>query len=77
MKAGGTYLSTVEIPPGKPIVIIVREVVNLNTATDSLDLAEEGFPNALLGISSKVAVAESDVDAGLESRVESFDAVGG
>ena len=55
----------------------MREVVNLNTATDSLDLAEEGLPNAPLGIGSKVAVAESDVDAGLESRVESFDAVGG
>ena len=77
MRARGTYLSTVEIPPSKSIIIIVREVVHLNTATDSLDLAEEGFPNAVLGLGSKVAVAESDVNAGLESRVEGFDAVGG
>ena len=77
MKARGTYLSTVEIPPCKPIIIIAREVVNLNATTDGLDLADKGFPNAFLGLGCKVTVAQSDVDAGLKSRVESFDAVGG
>ena len=77
MKAGHTYLSTIEITPGKPIIVIGREVFNLNAATNSLDLAEESLPYAVLGFGSKFAIAESNVNAGLESGIESFDAVGG
>ena len=62
--------------PSKPIIILVRELVNLNAATNSLDLAEKGSPNAVFGLGSKVAIAESDVDAGLEGWIESFDAIG-
>lgn len=72
-----TYLSTIEVAPSKPIVIIGRELIDLNTATNSLDLAEEGFPYTVLGLGSKFAVAESNVDAGLEGRIEGFDAIGG
>lgn len=77
MSAHDTYLSTIKIAPSKPIIIICREVINLNAATNSLDLAEEGFPDTVLGLGSKFAVAESNVDAGLEGRIEGFNAVGG
>lgn len=76
MRVRDTYLSTIEIAPGKSIIVIGREVINLNAATNSLDLAEKGFPYAVLGLSSKFAVAESNVNAGLEGRIEGFDAVG-
>ena len=77
MRARETYLSTVQIAPAKPIVVIGREVINLNAVANSLDLAEKGFPYAVLGLGSKFAVTESNVDARLESRIEGFDAVGG
>lgn len=72
-----TYLSTIEVAPSKPIVIIGRELINLNTATNSLDLAEEGFPDAVFGLGSKFAVTESNMDARLEGRIEGFDAICG
>lgn len=77
MGARDTYLSAIEITPGKPIVVIGREVINLYAATDSLDFAKEGFPYAVFGLGSKFAIAKSNVDAGLEGRIEGFDAVGG
>ena len=77
MRAHDTYLSTIEIAPSKPIIIVGRELINLNAATDGLDLAEEGFPDTVLGLGSKFAVAESNVDTRLEGRIEGFDAVGG
>lgn len=77
MRAYETYLSTVKIAPSKSIIIIVGELINLNAATNSLDLAEESFPHAVLGLGIKFAIAESNVDAGLEGRIEGFDAVGG
>lgn len=77
MSAHDTYLSAIKIAPGKPIIIIGREVINLDAATNGLDLAEEGFPDTVLGLGSKFAIAESNVDAGLEGRIEGFNAVGG
>lgn len=77
MRARDTYLSTIEIAPSKPVIIIGRKVIDLDTPTNSLDLAEEGFPYAVLGLGSKFAIAESDMDAGLEGRIKGFDAVGG
>lgn len=75
--AQGTYLSTVEIAPSKPIIIIVRELFDLDAATDSLDLTEECFPDAVFGLGGKVTIAERNMDAGLEGRIEGFDAIGG
>lgn len=77
MRASDTYLSTIKITPGKPIIVVGGEVFNLNPATDCLDLAEESLPYAILGLGCKFAIAESNVDAGLEGGIEGFDAVSG
>lgn len=77
MRASDTYLSTVEITPGKPIIVLRGEVFNFNSLTDCLDLAEESLPYAVLGLGCKFAVAESNVDAGLEGRIKGFDTIGG
>ena len=77
MSACDTHLSAIEIAPGKSIIVIGREVINLHAATDSLDFAKKGFPYAVFGLGSKFAIAKSNVDAGLEGRIEGFDAVGG
>lgn len=71
------YLSTIEIAPGKPIIIIGREVINFNAITNSLDLAKKCFPYAVLSLRGEIAVTKSHVNARLEGRIESFDAVGG
>ena len=75
VRACSTYLSTVQIAPGKSIIVIGREFINLNAATDSLDLAEEGFPDTILSFGGEFAIAERNVDAGLEGRIEGFDPV--
>ena len=46
-------------------------------ALDFLDFGEEHGPDAALGFEGELAVFEAEVDAGLEGRVEVFDAVGG
>lgn len=77
MRAHDTYLSTIEIAPSKPIIIIRREVIDLNAATNSFDLAEEGLPDAVLCFGRKFAVSKSNMDTGLKGRIEGFNAVGG
>ena len=77
MRGREVYLSTIEIAPGKPIVIIGREVINFNAIANSLDLAKKCFPYAVLSLRGKIAVTKSHVNARLKGRIESFDAVGG
>ena len=74
--ANNTYLSTIKVTPSKPIILFRSKFINLNAATNSLDLAEEGLPDAVLGLCSKLTIAESNVDTGLEGRIECFDTVG-
>ena len=76
-RARDTYLSTIEIAPSKPIVIFRRKFIHLDAATESLDFAEEGSPDAVFGLGSKFTVAESNMDAGLKGRIKGFDTVGG